>query len=129
MNLLLEHLFHKQEVKHTSFKKKVVTVTILVPLGVTTDEFQPPDVEGASTAAYTFSKDLFDDSNGDIIYYAIIMGVYGFHEESTASTWRGTEDSWPQVSSANATNETQPFQATPKMWNPFEESKYASFYI
>lgn len=84
------------------------------------NEFSPPQVDGPHTATYTFSSDLFDDSNGEILYYAIILGVYGYHEESTASTWRGTSDSWPLISSIN---ETLVYQATPKMWNPFQESK------
>lgn len=91
---------------------------------MTTEELQSPNVEGAYTATYTFHENLFDDTNGDIIYYAIILGVYGFHEESKASTWRGTEDSWPLVSSTNATDDTMPYQATPNFWNPFQESKY-----
>lgn len=90
-------------------------------MGVIT-EFEPPKVEGAHTAAYTFSDDLFDDSNGEIIYYAIILGMYGSHEESTASTWEGTSDSWPLVGNTGATAETGPYQATPKMWNPFQGS-------
>lgn len=92
-------------------------------MGLTVDEIYPPEIDGPYTASYTFSNDLFDDSHGEILYYAIILGLYGYHEESTASTWRGTLDSWPTISSTNSTsNETLPFQVTPKMWNPFQES-------
>lgn len=82
------------------------------------DEFSPPEVEGPHTAAYTFSNDLFDDSNGEIVYYAIIIGIYGYHEESKADTW----DTWPTIAN---TNGTLVYQATPIMWNPFKESKPA----
>lgn len=106
---------------HKKFLRNLINPHTIVPSGVaTSNDFTPPEVEGPHTATYTFSAELFDDSNGEILYYAIILGKYGQHETPTANTWRGTEDSWPLV--PGITNDSYTFQATPKMWNPFQQS-------
>lgn len=101
---------------------KLLIFYSLVPLGINTEVFNPPETAGPHIALYTFSNDLFDDSNGEILYYSIILGIYGYHEESTASTWKGTVDTWPLISNKNVTSDITSFQATPKMWNPFQNS-------
>lgn len=84
-------------------------------------------MDGASTASYTFTDHLFNDTNGEIIYYAIILGIYGHHETPVTGTWDGTEDSWPSVQTDNPDDTNSPYQATPKMWNPFQKTKNAVF--
>lgn len=93
-----------------------------VPAGVTETVISPV-VNGSSTAVFEFSNDLFDQRNGDIIYYAIILGTGTNSENSTFGHWDGV--TWPLVGSNSRSgilrNSGGLYQATPNFWNPFAE--------
>lgn len=77
----------------------------------------------------TLTNTLFDDKNGRIRYYAILVAQF---ETSGPPEWgwlerdecKNGQPKWPAVRTwANASRESQVlmYQATPPWWNPFSE--------
>lgn len=105
----------------------------LVPLGIISTNFESPTVNSSSTAVFEFSNDLFDDSNGEILYYAIILGSAQSNEESTFGFWNGTAESWPTIGDNSRRrlmflrSGVEAYQATPILWNPFK-SKFKKMF-
>lgn len=102
-----------------------VIFIFLVPASITDAGITTPVVNGSSTAVFEISNDLFDRSSGEILYYAIIIGLVDNHENSTFGHWDGV--TWPSVGSSSRFSFLRssglPYQATPNFWNPFTEGK------
>lgn len=64
-------------------------------------------------AEFTLKKSFFDDTNGDIVYCAIILSEKQIPTAGKYAYWGGTSDYWPETGSDNTT------YVTDKMWNPF----------
>lgn len=78
----------------------------------------PPKGLSSSQAEYNISRDIFDEENGNILYYSIIIGEMHYEEKSTYGFWEGTENTWPTILT-NSTESIQSYEATPLFWNPF----------
>lgn len=87
-----------------------------------TQNIQAPETS-TTNATFIFGDQIFDVSQGDIKYYAIIINVgpeisteiggkYGFWDSL----------SWPESGFWLETAERYEYQVTPKYWNPFENA-------
>ncbi|KAF5308898.1 hypothetical protein FQR65_LT00598 [Abscondita terminalis] len=103
---------------------KSTTKILSAPSGVpplTNYHMQTPIAISPSKAKFNFSKYLFDDSYGDILYYAIIIRQSAYEEKPMFGHWEGNEETWPVITEEPINNEImQPYALTPKFWNPFK---------
>lgn len=80
----------------------------------------------------TLTPDMFDDSGGEILYYAIIVGRDIHHNNRVESGTRKTVYDWPVVNNwaeSSAYDFILAYQATPSYWDPFEGESELLFAI
>lgn len=71
----------------------------------------------------TLTLDMFDDSGGEILHYAIIVGRDILHNNRIESGTRKSLFEWPLMNNwaeSSAYDFILVYQATPSYWNPFE---------
>lgn len=77
-----------------------------------------------TTASILIHKELFDDDNGDILYYSILVTGHDQIDNTTNSYgyWNGEVlPNFPHWS--EKTEAIEKYQATPQKWNPFSGNK------
>lgn len=77
---------------------------------------QAPTTE-ETKAYFSFKKADFDNTNGEIIAYALILFSEAQDMGTSYGFWDGTNETWPTVNK-------QGTQLTPNLWNPFK-SKFS----
>ena len=90
----------------------------VVPLGAS--DVVPPVADGTTTATFVLSNQLFDDTNGDILYYVFVLSsVENNRSVGNVGFWDGT--SWPDVFERwEHEGDVVPYQVTNRWWNPFD---------
>lgn len=109
---------------------KNTTKNFVSPSGVpllTNYHMQSPIAISSSQAKFNMSKFLFDDSYGDVMYYAVIVGQRLYEEKPMFGYWEGNEETWPVVTSSESNEGMQPHALTPKFWNPFQGTNASEY--
>lgn len=80
------------------------------------------DGQNGTKAQVTLSKDMFDDSGGDVLYYAVIIGR-DLSPNNIVESGTLNAGKWPEMgkwAEASAYDFVFLYQATPPHWNPFK---------
>ncbi|KAK9721424.1 TM proximal of protein tyrosine phosphatase, receptor type J [Popillia japonica] len=99
------------------------------PAGVppsSTKTLEPPELT-ATTATLVLDNQFFDNSQGDVIYYAIIVNVGAHISEGLGGKFDHWDESvWPDSGfwSPNGYGE---YQTTPAFWAPFQDTRSANY--
>lgn len=72
-----------------------------------------PVLKEYNLAEFTLNKTYFDNTNGDILFYALILSPNPIPTAGKFAYWGGTSEYWPETGSTDASYITE------KMWNPF----------
>lgn len=93
---------------------------------------QPEAGMNGTMVRITLTPDMFDDSGGEILHYAIIVGRDIQHNNRIESGTRKSLFEWPIMNNwaeSSSYDFILAYQATPKFWNPFEGKIFKSYLL
>ncbi|RZB89880.1 receptor-type tyrosine-protein phosphatase mu-like, partial [Asbolus verrucosus] len=75
----------------------------------------------------SLSKNAFSNTNGEILYYALILLSKSDSVDKTYGFWNNSDETWPSVPNGSG-NGLEPYQLTPIQWNPFKSESFPDYF-